>query len=155
MSLFHWGWVTHICISKLTIFDSDNGLSLGRCQAIIWTSAEILLIGSIGTNFSEILMEIHIFSFKKMHVKILSVKWGPFCLSLNMFKQRLWHHFIESKSFVHCCKLNYTNEWNNNLSSIDTIWYYWKGILHLFIFVLTNMIFSKVGSYRWLSVKLQ
>ena len=42
----------------------------GRRQAIIWTSAGILLIRTLGTNFSEILTEIHIFSFKKMHWKM-------------------------------------------------------------------------------------
>ena len=44
----------HICISKLTSIGSDNGLSPGRRQAIIWTNAGILLIGPLGTNFSEI-----------------------------------------------------------------------------------------------------
>ena len=52
--LTHWGRVTHICVSKLSIFASDNGLSPGRRQAIIWTNAGILLIGPLGTNFSEI-----------------------------------------------------------------------------------------------------
>ena len=33
--LTHWGWVTHICFSKLTIIRSDNGFSPGRHQAII------------------------------------------------------------------------------------------------------------------------
>ena len=61
MGLTHWGWVTHICISKLTIIGSDNGLSPTRRQAIIWTSAGILLIGHVGTNFSEILIKICIF----------------------------------------------------------------------------------------------
>ena len=50
----HWGRVTHICIGKLTIIDSDNGLSSGRRQAIIQTNAGILLIGPLGTNLSEI-----------------------------------------------------------------------------------------------------
>ena len=59
--LTHWGRVTHICVVKLTIIGSDNGLSPGRRQAIIWTNAGILLIGPLGTNFSEILIEIHIF----------------------------------------------------------------------------------------------
>ena len=54
--LTHWGWVTHICVSKLTIIGSDNGLLPGRRQAIIWTNAGMLLTGSLGTNFSEILM---------------------------------------------------------------------------------------------------
>ena len=54
----HWGQVTHICISKLTIIGSDNGLSPGWRQAIISTIVGILLIGPWGTNFSEILIEI-------------------------------------------------------------------------------------------------
>ena len=33
--LTHWGRVTHICVSELTIIGSDNGLSPGRHQAII------------------------------------------------------------------------------------------------------------------------
>ena len=61
--LINWGRVMHISIGKLTIIGSDNGLALGRSQAIIWTSAWILLIGSLGTNFSEILIKIHAFSF--------------------------------------------------------------------------------------------
>ena len=48
--LTHWGRVTHIYVGKLTIIGSDNGLSPGRHQAIIWTDAGILLIGPIGTS---------------------------------------------------------------------------------------------------------
>ena len=50
----HWGRVIHICIGKLTIIGLDNGLSPGWRQAIIWTNAGILVIGPLGTNFSEI-----------------------------------------------------------------------------------------------------
>ena len=42
--LNHWGRLTHICVSKLTIIGSDNGLSPGRRQAIIWTNDGILSI---------------------------------------------------------------------------------------------------------------
>ena len=45
--------MTHICVGKLAIIGSDNGLSPGRRQAIFWTNAEILSIGPLGTNFSE------------------------------------------------------------------------------------------------------
>ena len=62
--------MTHICFNKLTIIASDNGLSPGGRQAIIWTNDGILLIWSLGTNFSEILIEIHLFSFKKMHLNV-------------------------------------------------------------------------------------
>ena len=51
LKLTHWG---------LAITGSDNGLLPGWHQAIIWTNAGILLIGPLGTNFSEILIEIHI-----------------------------------------------------------------------------------------------
>ena len=83
--LTHWGRVTHIHVGNLTTIGPDNGLSPGRRQAIIWTNARILLIVPWGTNFSEILLGIQTFSFKKMHLKMSSAKWRPFCLGLNVF----------------------------------------------------------------------
>ena len=84
--LTHWVWASHICVGKLTIIGSDNGLSPCRRQAIIWTSAGILLIGPLGINFSEILIGIQRFSFKKIHLKMSSGKWRPFCLGLNVLR---------------------------------------------------------------------
>ena len=94
----HWGRVTHICVSRLTITGSDNGLSPGRRQAIIWTNAGILLIGPLGTNFSENLIEILTFSFTKMRLKVLSAKWLPFCLGLNELRGCL---NIKTSSYQH------------------------------------------------------
>ena len=54
----HRGRVTYIYVNKLINIGSDNGLSPGRRQAIIWTNAGILLIRPLGTNFREILIEI-------------------------------------------------------------------------------------------------
>ena len=82
--LTHWGRVTYICVGKITIIGSDNGLSPGRRQAIIQTNDGILLTEPLGTNFNEIWSEIHTFSFKKMHLKLSSAKWRPFCLGLNV-----------------------------------------------------------------------
>ena len=84
LHLTHWGRVTHICVSKTTIIGSDNGLSPGRRQAIIWTNAGILLIGPLGTTFSEFFIGTQTFSFKKMYLKMSSAKWRPFCLGLNV-----------------------------------------------------------------------
>ena len=84
--LTHWGRVTHICVNKLTIIGSDNGLSPDRRQAIIWTNAGLLLIGPLGTNFSEILIEIITFPFKKMRLKVSSAKRRTFCLGLNVLR---------------------------------------------------------------------
>ena len=76
--------MTHICVSKQTIIGSDNGLSPDRRQTTIWTNVGLLLIEPLGTNFSEILIEILTFSFKKMRLKVSSAKRRPFCLGLNV-----------------------------------------------------------------------
>ena len=106
--LTHWGRVTHICVVKLTIIGSDNGLSPGRRQAIIWTYAGIMLIGPLGTNFIEILIGIQTFSFKKMHLKMSSAKWRPFCLGINvliglsmMVKHFYWKYPLQYTHVVH------------------------------------------------------
>ena len=97
-TLNHWGRVTHICVGKLTIIGSDSGLSPGRRQAIIWTSAGIVLIGSLGTNFSEIVIEIITFSFKKMRLKVSSAKWRPCCLGLNVLSNHMTSIHMASKA---------------------------------------------------------
>ena len=82
--LTHWGRVTYICVTKLTNIASNNGLSPGRRQAIILTNDGILLIWPLGTNFSELLIGIHIFSFKKMRLEMSSGYPRPFCPGLNV-----------------------------------------------------------------------
>ena len=77
----------YVCISKLTIIGSDNGLLPGRHQAIIWTSAGILSIGPLWTNFSEMSIKIQTFSLKKLCLKMSSVMCCQFCLSLNVLNQ--------------------------------------------------------------------
>ena len=42
--LTHWGQATHICINKLNLIGSDNGLSNGWRQAVIWIKTFILKI---------------------------------------------------------------------------------------------------------------
>ena len=98
--LTHWGLVTHICVSNIIIIGSDNGLAPSRRQAIIWTNAAILLTGLLGTNFSEILIKVCIFSFKKMHLKMSSGKWRPFCLGLNVLMMvYLNYHWVYFTTF--------------------------------------------------------
>ena len=63
---------------------SDNGLSLGQHQAIIWTKAWILVIRPLWTNLNEILIEIYTVSYKKIHFKMLSGRWWPYCLGLSV-----------------------------------------------------------------------
>ena len=87
--LSHCGRVTHIYVSKLNIIGSDNGLLPGQRQAIIWTIARILLIRTLGTNFSENLSEIHTFIFKKMYLKMPSAKLQQFCIGLNVLSFKM------------------------------------------------------------------
>ena len=113
--LTHWGRVTRICVGKLTIIGSDNGLSPERRQAIIWTNAGILLIGPLGTNFSEIVIEIQTFSLKKIRLKMSSAKCCSFRLGLNVL--------------THCGWL--THPWNNAglLPTWHSLW--WNRKCHM------------------------
>ena len=90
VTIIQWGRVTHICVSKLTIIGSDNGLSPGRRQAIICTNVGILLFRTLGRNFSEILSEIHTFLFKKRHLKMSSaILSRPQCVNMKRQVQRM------------------------------------------------------------------
>ena len=50
-----------MCVGNLTIIGSDNDLSPGQRQAIIWNDAGVLLMGPLGANLIEIVIEIYIF----------------------------------------------------------------------------------------------
>ena len=80
----HKGRVTYICVGNLTTIASEDDLLPSWHQAFIWTCAGILLIKPLRTNFSDILMEIHIFSFTNMQLNMSSIKGWPFCLVLNV-----------------------------------------------------------------------
>ena len=78
--LTHWGQVTHICVSKLTIIGSVIGLSPGWHQGITWTNSGILFIWTIGSKVGEWLST-HFHSRKRF------LKCRPqFCLGLNVLK---------------------------------------------------------------------
>ena len=133
--LIHLGRVTYVCVSELTSIGADNGLAPARRQAIIWTNAGILLIGPSETNFSEILFEIHTFSFKKRHLKMSSGKWGPFCLGLNVLTvmSGYGHHFVD---IFKCIFLK-----ENHCILIKCPW------------SLSNLQQISIGSGRWLGTE--
>ena len=64
--------------------------SINNIPASLCTNAGILLIGRLGTNFSEILIEIYKLSLKKMLLKMLSGKWEPSCLGLDVLTHWGW-----------------------------------------------------------------
>ena len=97
MNLTHWGRVTHICVSKLTIIGSDNGLRLTGAKPLYKPMLDYLLIGPSGTNFSEILIGILTFSFKKMCLKVSSAERRPFCVGLNVL---MLHPLIRAMLYI-------------------------------------------------------
>ena len=73
--LSHLPLVPHICASvNYVSTGSGNGLSPIWHQAITWTDANLLSIGPLRTNFSELEIKIQNFLLMKMHLNMLSVK---------------------------------------------------------------------------------
>ena len=71
--------MTHISVSKRTIIGSDNGLSPGRRQAIIWINVEILLIGNLNRNS-------YIFIQENASENVVW-KMAAICLGLNVLSK--------------------------------------------------------------------
>ena len=86
-------WVMPIYVNKLTVIGSDNVLSPGQWQAIIWTIAGILLTGPLGINFNGILIKMQHFSFLKMHWKMSSGKWRSGCDNIFYNILLKWHKY--------------------------------------------------------------
>ena len=82
--LTHWGRVTHICVGKIIIIGSDNGLSPDRRQAIIWTNAGLLSIEPLWTYFSENSIKIQPFSLKKKCTWKCRLRNGVHLVSASM-----------------------------------------------------------------------
>ena len=148
-SLTHWSRETHICVSKLTIIVPDNGLSPGRCQAIIWTNTGILLTRNLGTNFSEIINEIHAFSLKKLLLKMSSAKWRQFCLGLNVLTHFEPHLAPLSTHYVLMCTRGGGIVWTGDyyISIVVSVWS--NALTHWSLFEMDNisqMTFSNVFS---------
>ena len=98
-NLTHSGRVMHICVSKLTIIASENGVSPGRHQAIIWTNAEILLIGHLVKTIKwNLKHNLYIF-MQEMHFKMSSGKWRPQCVNLKPH-QRKYCMLIHGMYFI-------------------------------------------------------
>ena len=58
------------------------------CQAIFWINADLILVGTLGMDFSAIWSKTQWNSYKKM--KMSSGKWLPSCLGLNVLTCALW-----------------------------------------------------------------
>ena len=105
----------YIGVSKLTTIGSDNGLSPSRRQAILWTNAGILLIRPIGTNFSEISSEIHIFLLRKKKTLRCRLRNGAHFVSDSMC--HVTQNETKHNDHYTCLGLHWYNHCN------ETTWY--------------------------------
>ena len=82
--------MTRICVSILTTIGSDNGLSPRRCLTIIHYLNQCwnIVNWTHGNKLQWNLIAIQTFSFRKMYLQMSSAKWRPFCLSLDVLRQR-------------------------------------------------------------------
>ena len=88
----------------------------------------------IGTNFSRFLVEIHIFSFTKMHFNMLSGKWRPFCLSFNalmtygcvisrIVSWYLFHRQRDQYWYEQCMMMSSNGQWRGAMMfSLICVW---------------------------------
>ena len=106
----NWGRVTHIWVSKLTIIGSDNGLSPGRRQAIIWINDGILLIWPLGTNFRFISKFEHFHSRKCVWMCRLRNGVHLVSASICSYFLQVPHHMpVCQHNNIHLCKVNVSN----------------------------------------------
>ena len=71
------------------------------CQAITWTITDFLPVGPNRTHFNEILITIQTFSFRIMHLKMLSAICLPFCSGLNVISnEEISLSAIKTSSFL-------------------------------------------------------
>ena len=75
----------HLCVNKLTIIGSDDGLWPGRRQA------GILLIGPYVRNSSDIEIRIRRISLKKMHLKMSSYR-----MAAILPRPQCVNHYLQS-----------------------------------------------------------
>ena len=85
--LSHWGLaMPYAILWSLVIIGSGSGLLPVQHQATNSANADLLSIRRLEPYFSEMSFENRAFSFKEMHLKMLSAKWQPFCSCFNVLR---------------------------------------------------------------------
>ena len=99
--------MTHACVSKLSLIGAKplSELMLTYCP----------LDSQPITYFNELSTEIQTFSYKKIHHKMASAPWVPFCLDLNVLSLRIiTHAYTHICIYIHIqiCVYAHTHIWN-------------------------------------------
>ena len=111
--------------NELTSIGSDNGLPVVQCQAIIRTNTGLWSIRTWKIYFNEISFPNQKFSFKKMHLKMLSAIWDIL----------FWFKFIQSFQYR-----GYENSLVIKGTRVPVVWVFpWKFWMKFYIKVIFKL----------------
>ena len=142
--------MTHICVSKLTIIGSNNGLSPDRRLAIIWTNDGMLLIGPLRNKLqwnlnrnSNIFIQEN--AFESVVCKTVAILSRPQCVKGSKYKMAA--KFGQQNHF--CYQINWCAILISSLNLTK------QGILTLRLFITNYMstaksLAAKDHLLRWL-----
>ena len=107
--LTHWSRGTHICVSNLAIIGSDNGLSPGWRQAIIWSNAGNIVNWTLGNqlqwNFNQNSnIFIHENGFESVVCEMAAILSRPQCV--DTLKPEKWQPYCEWHAFHNVIRIN-------------------------------------------------
>ena len=96
--LTHWGRVTHICVSKLTIIGSDNGLSPGRHHHYLnqcWNIVNSNLTNKLQWNLKRnSCIFIHENGFENVVCEMASILSRPPCVTNATIRAYMWNRIL-------------------------------------------------------------
>ena len=99
--LINWGRVTHICVSKINHHWSREWFVAWSAPSHYLNQCWIIVHWNLKNKLQWNLNKICTFTFKKMHLKMSSVKWRPFCLGLNMLRTIIQRQQTAKYNHVH------------------------------------------------------
>ena len=98
--LTHWGRVPHESIRNQSVAGSDNGLSHVHCPNIS-RSIEAYCKFSLESNFNEIIITVHAFTLKSIHLKISAALVCHFYIDIQVIKIVIEWNIESNQSYLH------------------------------------------------------
>ena len=109
---------------------SGYGLPPVRRQAITWTNADLLSIGPLGTNCSEVWIKVQNLLFIKMYVKMSSAEWLSCCSGGDELTDVLKFIFHLSWPHSSLCPLLLSLIRPSPMTNRKYDTGYWLGVIH-------------------------
>ena len=105
--LTHWGWAMHICVCRLTIIVSDNGLLPGwlyQCWNIVnWTAGNRLQWNLTWNSYIFIKENV----FECFDCEIAAIMSRPQCVNVQMYCWEMLWRCEHDESFLNAAKVGF------------------------------------------------